>query len=457
MAKTQTKFVCQECGTWHNKWVGKCEGCTAWNTLVEEVVLKPLGNTQIAKDSAIDFVDFSGTHAEVNRMCTTISEFDRVCGGGLVPGSAILIGGDPGIGKSTLLLQLSEKLSQKDYKCYYISGEESVDQIRLRAKRLGLGHQQSTLASTSNVKELLLQLDKIQKSEAIHCLIIDSIQTMFSSDVESAPGSVSQVRSCTFELIDYAKRNGTCLILVGHVTKDGSIAGPRVLEHMVDTVLYFEGERHYQYRILRAIKNRFGPTDEIGIFSMEQQGLVEIENPSEMFLSDSEQDLQGTAIYAGMEGTRPLLGEIQALVAPSYLPTPRRNAVGFDTGRLNMLIAVLESHGGLKLGNKEIYVNVTGGLKIQEPAADLAVIAAIYSAAYKKSLPKRSIFMGEVGLSGEIRDVSHREHRLKECQKLGFEKIFSASQKNQKTQHSGSPIVMVRSILDLFKQLKLKA
>jgi DNA repair protein RadA/Sms len=422
MAKSSLKYVCQECGTVHPKWIGKCEGCNAWNSLAEEVIQsqKKSHNHKIAAE----FVPIEGATQEVLRFITGINEFDRVCGGGLVPGSVILVGGDPGIGKSTLLLQVVAQLSHI-YPCVYVSGEEAVAQVRLRAKRLGLsGHQQLHLAASTNVQEILNGLPNLPTQPKL--MVIDSIQTMNHDAVESAPGTVTQVRACTHELITAAKNSGLVVILVGHVTKEGVIAGPRILEHMVDTVLYFEGDRHYHYRILRAVKNRFGATDEIGVFEMMGQGLAEVPNPSALFINDHQANVSGSAIFAGLEGTRPLLTEVQALVSPSYFTAPKRTSVGWDSSRLSMILAVLETRCGLSFANKDVYLNVAGGLRINEPAADLAVAAALISANKNIPVPHNSIFFGEIGLAGEIRGVNHPDLRLKEAAKLGFEQAFCA-------------------------------
>jgi DNA repair protein RadA/Sms len=426
MAKASVRFVCQDCGTWHSKWGGKCEGCGAWNRLVEEQVERKRGSE---RPSSIEFVGITGDAPVEPRKLTHIGEFDRVCGGGVVPGSVLLVGGDPGIGKSTLLLQVVAALARQ-VPCAYISGEEAVAQVRLRAQRLGVeGGTQLHLASATNVTDILKALDQMGNIELV---IIDSIQTMAIDAIESAPGTVSQVRACAHELIVAAKKRNIIVVLVGHVTKEGVLAGPRVLEHMVDTVLYFEGERNYHYRILRSVKNRYGATDEIGVFEMTDQGLSEVPNPSALFLNDHNQDVSGSAIFAGIEGTRPILTEIQALVAPTYLASPRRTAVGWDSGRLSMILAVLESRCGLIFGNKDVYLNVAGGLKITEPAADLAVAAALVSALVNVPIPPQSVFFGEVGLAGEVRPVAQAENRLKEATKLGFTRAYCALPNQQK-------------------------
>ena len=425
MAKLSTKFICGQCGTWHGKWGGKCEGCGEWNTLVEEVVDRKTSPSS-KNTTTLEIVSLKGVSELPPRLSSGITEFDRVCGGGLVQGSVILVGGDPGIGKSTLLLQVASRLSLK-VPCLYISGEEGVDQIRLRAFRMNLHESPVQLASTSSVQEII---ESLYRDKNLRFVVIDSIQTMASSALESAPGSVGQIRTSAFELIQCAKEHGIIMVLVGHVTKDGSLAGPKVLEHMVDTVLYFEGEKHYPYRILRGMKNRFGPTDEIGIFNMVEHGLEEVENPSQLFLNQHGNDKTsspvGMSIYAGLEGSRPILAEIQTLIAPSYLPSPRRVTVGLDPSRLSMILAVLEARCNINFGNRDVYVNVAGGLKITETAADLAVVAALISSVFKKALPPDAIFFGEVGLGGEIRRVQQSTSRLKEASKLGFSKAYCA-------------------------------
>ena len=420
MAKAKTQFICQECNAVHNKWNGKCDTCGAWNTLVEQAPVEatPKG-LSASKGRKIQFVGLEGEEKAPPRRLTNIGELDRVLGGGLVAGSAILVGGDPGIGKSTILMQAAARLSEGG-RVAYISGEESVEQLRLRASRLGLDKSGVQLAAASNVRDIITTLEADPPAVAI----IDSIQTMFVDNVESAPGSVSQVRTSAQELIKLSKRRGFPVILVGHVTKDGQIAGPRVLEHMVDTVLYFEGDRSHQFRILRAVKNRFGATDEIGVFEMSDCGLSEVTNPSALFLSDREQEVSGSAVFAGMEGTRPMLLEVEALVSPSTLATPRRAVVGWDSSRLAMIMAVIETRCGVAIGTNDVYLNVAGGMRVNEPACDLAVAAALLSSLSGISVPEGSMFYGEVGLSGEIRAVSHAEGRLKEAAKLGFKRAI---------------------------------
>ena len=425
MAKSTSHFVCQSCGAIHPKWSGKCDDCGNWNTITEESVSEttPKGLTS-GKGKKIDLVTLSSDTKDAARSATGIAELDRVLGGGLVAGSAVLIGGDPGIGKSTLLLQAVVAIAQKGIACSYISGEESVAQVTLRAKRLGLLSPKVQLASATSVRDIIATLDTPQAGNAAEVVIIDSIQTMYLDNLDAAPGTVSQVRAASHELIKMAKKRGITLFLVGHVTKDGQIAGPRVLEHMVDTVLYFEGERGHEFRILRAVKNRFGGTDEIGVFEMGNEGLREISNPSALFLSNREHPISGACVFAGMEGSRPLLVEIQALIAPSYMSAPRRAVVGWDSNRLAMILAVLETRCGIRFSDKEVYLSVAGGIRVSEPAADLAVAAALLSALYDMPLPSSCVMFGEIGLSGEIRGVSRTEARLREAEKLGFTSAY---------------------------------
>jgi DNA repair protein RadA/Sms len=417
LARSSSRYVCQACGAAFSKWGGKCDACGEWNTLVEEVV-REVGAGRGARTGArrVEFSDLSGNPEVAPRRVTGIAEFDRVAGGGLVRGSVVLIGGDPGIGKSTLLLQVMCRLAA-DYRCAYISGEEAIDQVRMRATRLGTAAAPVQLAAATNVADIVAALDAPGGPD--FC-VIDSIQTMVMDTLDSAPGTVAQVRASAQELIRVAKRRGTVMLLVGHVTKEGAIAGPRVLEHMVDTVLYFEGERGHQFRILRAVKNRFGATDEIGVFEMTDRGLSEVPNPSALFLAERRGDVSGAAVFAGIEGTRPLLVEIQALVAPSPLGTPRRAVVGWDSSRLAMVLAVLEARCGVSVGANDVYLNVAGGLRINEPAADLAVAAALISSLTGVPVPPDAVVFGEIGLAGEVRAVSQTELRLKEAAKLGF-------------------------------------
>lgn len=421
MAKSTSNFVCQDCGSVYPKWAGKCEACGAWNTLVEEVVESVAPKSmKTGGGRRLMFVELDGETTDAPRRVTGIGEFDRVLGGGLVPGSATLIGGDPGIGKSTVLLQVVAGLAGQS-KCAYVSGEESVDQVRMRARRLGIASAPVSLAAATSVRDIVASLEAADRPDII---VVDSIQTMYVDSLDSAPGTVTQVRASAQELIRVAKKRGIAVLLVGHVTKEGAIAGPRVLEHMVDTVLYFEGERGHQFRILRGVKNRFGPTDEIGVFEMTERGLVEVGNPSALFLSDRQDDVSGACVFAGMEGTRPVLVEIQALVAPSPFGTPRRAVVGWDSNRLAMVTAVLEARCGVSLAGNDVFLNVAGGLRVSEPAADLAVAAALVSSLTGVPVPKASVVFGEIGLAAEVRAVTHADTRLKEAAKLGFSKAL---------------------------------
>ncbi len=422
MAKVHSTYICQSCGAVHPKWSGKCDACNSWNTISEESSgeVTPKGLTS-GKGKKIELVALDHAAKEASHTPLGIAELDRVLGGGLVAGSAVLIGGDPGIGKSTLLLQAVAAASGEDLSCLYISGEESEAQVSLRARRLGLSTANVQLASATSVRDIIASIDVAHPPKL---LVIDSIQTMYVDNIEAAPGTVSQVRAAAHELIKLAKKRGLTLFLVGHVTKDGQIAGPRVLEHMVDTVLYFEGERGHQFRILRAVKNRFGGTDEIGVFEMSDSGLKEVSNPSALFLSNRDAPVSGACVFAGMEGSRPLLVEIQALVSPSYMSSPRRAVVGWDSNRLAMILAVLETRANVRFSDKEVYLNVAGGIRINEPAADLAVTAALMSALYDMPLPEHSVMFGEIGLSGEVRAVSRMEARLKEAEKLGFSAAY---------------------------------
>lgn len=445
MAKPQIRYVCQNCGTAHAKWAGKCDGCGEWNTLAEEKTAAgtPGGLKGGAKASSrrLELVDLAGTSADTPRRQSGIAEFDRVCGGGLVPGAALLVGGDPGIGKSTLLLQVAARVAD-GANAIYITGEEAIDQIRMRATRLGLGKAPVQLATATSIRDILSTLEGAAGGkDAPDFVVIDSIQTMFVDSIESAPGTVTQVRASAQEMVRYAKRRGVTVVLVGHVTKDGQIAGPRVLEHVVDTVLYFEGERGHQFRILRSVKNRYGPTDEIGVFEMTDSGLMEVQNPSALFLSDRDgnESVSGACVFAGIEGTRPMLVEIQALVAPSSFATPRRAVVGWDSARLSMLLAVLEARCGVAFAGRDVYLNVAGGLRISEPAADLAVAAALLSSLTGEPLPHDMVVFGEIGLSGEIRAVSQMDTRLKEAAKLGFTRAMVPPLKARKGSKKAGP------------------
>ncbi len=424
MAKAKKRYVCQACGSISFRWQGQCDDCKQWNSLSEdapETVFSARHNLQ-GGGRPVELVGLNADVTLPDRMPSGIAELDRAIGGGFVSGSATLIGGDPGIGKSTLLLQAAAKLALAGRSVAYISGEEAADQVRLRAIRLGLGQAPVQLAAATSVRDILTTLGQGAPPALV---VIDSIQTMHSDLIEGAPGTVSQVRASAHELIRFAKERGSALVLVGHVTKDGSIAGPRVLEHMVDTVLSFEGERSHQYRILRAMKNRFGGTDEIGVFAMEPEGLSEVGNPSSLFLTNRGEAVTGTAVFPALEGTRPVLVEVQALtVRLASGATPRRAVVGWDTGRLAMILAVLEARCGLSLSSAEVYLNIAGGYRLSDPAADLAVAAAIISSWSEKSIPADTITFGEIALSGEIRPVAHAQLRLKESAKLGFEKAL---------------------------------
>jgi DNA repair protein RadA/Sms len=425
LARDGAVYACQSCGGVHTKWSGQCAACGAWNSLVEEVQSRPPGAMAPARAGKARGLAFEGLQSEAPsppRLASGLEEFDRVCGGGLVPGSAILLAGDPGVGKSTLLLQVCAAAAARGAACAYVSGEEAVEQIRARAQRMGLAETPVKLAAETALRDILDGL----KRERFDFVVIDSVQTLWSDAHEAGPGSVTQVRAATGELVRLAKRTGTAVILVGHVTKDGQIAGPRVVEHMVDAVFAFEGERGYPFRILRAAKNRFGATDEIGVFEMSDAGLREVRNPSALFLNSTGERAAGAAVFAGVEGSRPVLVEVQALVAPSAYGTPRRAVVGWDTGRLAMVLAVLEARCGLGFGDRDVYLNVAGGLRISEPAADLAAAAALVSSALDTPLPQDCVVFGEVSLSGEVRQVGRMEARLKEAAKLGFGRALAA-------------------------------
>ncbi len=421
MGKPRASFVCQNCGAVSGRWQGRCEACGEWNTIAEESAATGIGAQTALGVRQGRVFDFSNL-IEINRpaparILTGIGELDRVIGGGFVSGSVLLLGGEPGIGKSTLLIQACAALAARDRRVVYISGEEAVDQVRLRAQRLGLAQCPVELAAETSVEDIVATLGRGKRPALV---VIDSIQTMWTGLIESAPGTVGQVRGAAQALIRFAKTTGSAVILVGHVTKDGQIAGPRVVEHMVDAVLSFEGESGRDLRLLRAVKNRFGPTDEIGVFEMTGRGLAEVANPSALFLSARDAAAPGAAVFAGMEGSRPLLVEFQALVAPSSLGTARRAVVGWDASRLAMIVAVLETHGGLKLGQHDIYLSVAGGLRVSEPAADLAAAAALISSLSGAALSADLVFFGEIALSGAIRAVAQGQARLKEAAKLGF-------------------------------------
>ena len=441
MGKSTSRFICSSCGTAHKKWQGRCEGCGAWNSIVEEAPLSSGPKALGAKGRTIALTDLATEEAPPPRAGSGIAELDRVLGGGLVPASAILVGGDPGIGKSTLLLQAAASFATSGLKCLYISGEEASAQVRMRAQRLGLTTAPVGLGAETNLRDILTTLD----AERPDLAVIDSIQTMWLDTVEAAPGSVSQVRAAAHELVTFAKKRGVAIILVGHVTKEGQIAGPRVVEHMVDTVLYFEGERGHQFRILRAVKNRFGPADEIGVFEMTGGGLAEVTNPSALFLSSRDTPAPGSAVFAGIEGTRPVLTEIQALVAPSTLASPRRTVVGLDSGRVSTILAVLESRCGIPFAGLDVFLNVAGGLRVSEPAADLAVAGALLSAREDVAIPPDMVLFGEISLSGALRPVGQTENRLKEASKLGFQQATVPS----RSKTGGGEGMKLREMSDL--------
>jgi len=421
MAKSTLTYVCQSCGAVSHKWSGQCDACDQWNTIIEEKGEAPASGAKgatLPKGRATRLVDLKGESPAPPRILSNITELDRVTGGGFVPGSAVLIGGDPGIGKSTLLLQALAALGTAGQKVVYVTGEEAIAQVRLRAARLGLAEAPVLLAAETNVSDIIATLNE---GEPPAVVVIDSVQTLWSPAVDSAPGTVSQLKAGSEALVRYAKTKGACVLLVGHVTKDGQIAGPKVIEHLVDTVLYFEGDRGHQFRILRAVKNRFGPTDEIGVFEMSDGGLQEVTNPSRLFMGSAEQAAPGTAVFAGIEGTRPLLVEVQALVSPSTLGTPRRTAVGWDGTRLAMILAVLEARAGVSMAQHDVFLNVAGGLRLKEPAADVAVAAALLSSLSDTIIPHGTVLFGEIALSGAVRPVGQTEPRLKEAQKLGLD------------------------------------
>jgi DNA repair protein RadA/Sms len=446
MSKRSLTFICQNCGAAFSRWQGKCEACGEWNTLAEEGAERPAGpGRKAGKGRLFALEPLTGEAHEAPRLACGLAELDRVTGGGFVRGSVLLMAGDPGIGKSTLLLQATAAMARAGHRAVYISGEEAVAQVRLRAERLGL-REAVELAAETSVEDIIATLSE---GKTPRLIVIDSIQTMWTELVESAPGTVTQVRGAAQALIRYAKRSGAAIILVGHVTKDGQIAGPRVVEHMVDAVLSFEGEGSHQFRILRAVKNRFGPTDEIGVFEMTGAGLREVANPSELFLSTRDLGSPGTAVFAGIEGTRPLLVEIQALVAPTSLGTPRRAVVGWDPSRLSMLLAVLEAHCGVKLGGHDVYLNVAGGLRIQEPAADLAAAAALVSSLANAPLPADAVYFGEVSLSGAIRPVAQGPARLKEAAKLGFTRAVVPEAARTEAGEHGLKVTDVASLANL--------
>jgi len=444
MAARAKTFVCQNCGAATARWSGRCDACGEWNSIAEEGVAAAGRGSRKGRLFVIE--PLKGEPLHTPRLAAGIAEFDRVTGGGLVRGSVLLLGGNPGIGKSTLLIEVAAAYARNGHRAVYISGEEAVAQVRLRAERLGLGEAAVELAAETSVEDIVATLSH---GKAPQLTVIDSIQTMWTQTVEAAPGTVTQVRGSAAELIRFAKRTGGVVILVGHVTKDGQIAGPRVVEHMVDAVMSFEGEGSQHFRILRAMKNRFGPTDEIGVFEMTGTGLREVPNPSELFLSERDLGSAGTAVFAGIEGTRPLLVEIQALVAPTSFGTPRRAVVGWDSNRLSMVLAVLEAHCGVRLSGHDVYLNVAGGLRITEPAADLAAAAALLSSLAHAPLPADAVYFGEVSLSGAVRPVGQTAARLKEAQKLGFTKAIApeAARKEAAEGFAIAPISNVSSLV----------
>jgi DNA repair protein RadA/Sms len=459
MAKISKAYVCQACGAVTARWSGKCASCGEWNSIIEEQT--PSGSPALVairggKGRLASFETLAAASIDAPRLPTGMAELDRVLGGGLVPGSAVLVGGDPGIGKSTLLLQAAAELAQTGARVVYLSGEEAPAQVRMRAARLGLAHAPVALGTETNLANIVATLGSTVPPVLV---IIDSVQTLWSESVEAAPGTITQLRGCASALISHAKGSGSTLVLVGHVTKDGQIAGPKVIEHMVDTVLYFEGLSGHQFRVLRSVKNRFGPTDEIGVFEMRSDGLKEVDNPSALFLSDRDRDAPGTAVFAGMEGTRPILVEIQALVAPSLLGTPRRAVVGWDPNRLAMLLAVLEARCSVRLGSHDVYLNVAGGLRLQEPAADLAAAAALISSLTGKPAPEDTVYFGEVSLTGAVRAVGHMDQRLKEAAKLGFSRavVPAVASDNRETKDTRlSPISQLYDLVALFSTLPVE-
>ncbi|NNJ88779.1 MAG: DNA repair protein RadA [Eudoraea sp.] len=451
MAKTKTAFFCQNCGTQYAKWAGQCSACKEWNTIVEELIQKEEksswktkvnGSTKVAKPLSI--AEISTDKEE--RLDIKDQEFNRVLGGGLVPGSLVLLGGEPGIGKSTLLLQIALKLP---YKTLYVSGEESLKQIKMRADRLYPGSTSCFILTETKTQKIFQQISALQPD----ILVIDSIQTLHSDYIESSAGSISQIRECTAELIKFAKETNTPVILVGHITKDGSIAGPKILEHMVDTVLQFEGDRNYMYRILRALKNRFGSTAELGIYEMQGNGLREVSNPSEILISKNEDHLSGTAIVATLEGMRPLLIEIQALVSSAVYGTPQRTTTGFNSKRLNMLLAVLEKRAGFKLGAKDVFLNITGGITVDDPAIDLGVVVAVLSSNADIPTEKGVCFAAEIGLAGEVRPVRRVDQRILEAEKLGFTSIFVSKNNKIGLKNPSINIIKVSRIEEVVSKL----
>ena len=452
MAKTNTVFFCNECGYESAKWLGKCPACNAWNTFVEEKVVKQGNNKTVVKKTVTPVSLKSIEKIKISRISSGFDELDRVLGGGFVNGSLTLLGGEPGIGKSTLILQICEKF-KTDGKVLYVSGEESAEQIKIRADRLGINSENIMFLGETDINAIEQTIEDMDPK----LVIIDSIQTMYSDDITSAPGSVSQVREITSRIMKMCKMKGITTVIIGHVTKDGTIAGPRVLEHMVDAVLYIEGERYFSYRIVRGVKNRFGSTNEIGMFEMRNEGMVEITNPSSVLLTDREDNPAGSVIVASLEGTRPILVELQALTSTTVFGMPRRTANGIDYNRVTLLIAVLEKIGGINLGNQDVYMNIVGGIKINEPALDLGVVLSAASSFKNISIPKDVAVIGEVGLTGEIRSVNMIEKRLKEVEKMGLKKcIIPDSNKKQLKEKFKLDIIGCKDIIDAMKYLKLK-
>ena len=447
MAKSEKSFYCSECGASYPKWLGRCEDCGQWNTIVEDI---RSGNSVFGARSStnvtVEFSDLISSSEKVERVLTDIPEFDRVLGGGAVPGSVVLIGGDPGIGKSTLLLQVLASLSQ-EHNCVYISGEESSEQICLRAARIGASSSNVKLACETNIDAIINSLSKVD------FLVIDSIQTLQSQTVDSIPGTVTQVRTVAYELINFAKTTGTTVFLIGHVTKEGAIAGPKILEHMVDTVLYFEGERGNSYRILRAVKNRYGPCDELGIFEMHGHGLFSVSNPSVLFLRQRDNDVPGATVFSGIEGTRPILAEIQTLVSKSYFTAPRRTVVGWDLNRLFAILAVIETKCKISFSDRDVYLNIAGGLKVSEPAGDLAVAACLLSARSNCPISNDTCIFGEIGLTGEVRSVSRCSERVKESEKLGFKNIILPASNKFSDNSYGANLIPVKNLFDVIEIL----
>ena len=450
MSKIKTVFVCQNCGLNSAKWQGKCTSCGEWNSFVEEVVYEKKSKAALPDSmmslETVSLGDYSVS--EQSRIQLPDSEMNRIIGGGLVPGSMVLIGGEPGIGKSTLLLQIALKYDEN--KVLYVSGEESINQIKLRAKRLNLSNPNCHLFAETNLEMILRITEQLKPA----MLIVDSIQTLYTNAIDNTAGSVTQIRECTAGLMQLAKKNNVPVFLVGHITKEGYIAGPKLLEHMVDTVLYFEGDRNYDYRILRTIKNRFGSVSDLGIYEMLEEGLREVKNPSELLMSHRDMELSGISIAASIEGIRPMLIELHALVSPSYYGTPQRNTTGFDSRRLSMLLAVLEKRCGMKISNQDVFINIAGGLKLQDPSIDMGVVAALSSSFFDTSISNSYCFSGEVGLSGEIRPVRQLANRIAEAEKLGFQKIFISSYNNTTLSKSFKiQVVKINTVQELLRKL----